>query len=140
MSDRNHIEGPPDPDCPFCNPADRPILFENALAWVIPDLYPVTPGHVLVIPKRHVATYFELDVAEMHACQDLLVEAQAAARADPTALGFNVGINCGVVAGQTVMHCHIHLIPRREGDHPSPRGGVRGVIPGRANYTPPGTR
>ena len=108
---------------------------ENSLAVVVEDRFPVTPGHRLVIPRRHVADYFDLGTPEASACQRLLaVSRDALLAADPTIEGFNVGINCGEPAGQTVMHCHIHLIPRRRGDHPNPRGGVRAVIQGKADY------
>ena len=87
-----------------------------------------------MVPKRHTADYFDLGIAESRACHRLVTEARAVVcKADPAVMGFNVGINSGEVAGQTVMHCHIHLIPWRTGDHPHPRGGVRSVIPGRAD-------
>lgn len=99
------------------------------------DAYPVSPGHYLIIPKRHLADYFELSQQEvsdsnaaLHDLRDLIL------REDPTVQGFNIGANCGVVAGQTVPHAHIHLIPRRQGDTPDPRGGVRGVIPDKMTY------
>jgi ATP adenylyltransferase len=95
----------------------------------------VTDWHVLVVPKRHTADYFDLGTAESRACDRLLGEARSLiSKEDARVTGFNVGINSGEAAGQTVMHCHIHLIPRRTGDHPNPRGGVRGVIPAKADY------
>jgi diadenosine tetraphosphate (Ap4A) HIT family hydrolase/5-methylcytosine-specific restriction endonuclease McrA len=125
-----------EPNCPFCLPGDRRPLLENSLAMVVSDDYPVTDRHVLVIPKRHTSDYFDLGTAEIHACHRLVSEARARLlREDTSILGFNVGINSGAVAGQTVMHCHIHLIPRRAGDSPNPRGGIRCVIPGKADYT-----
>jgi ATP adenylyltransferase len=124
------------PDCPFCS-IDREILLQNSLAIVMKDKYPVTKGHVLVVPKRHTPDYFDLGTAEVRACQQLLSEARALLLGeDASILGFNVGINSGSVAGQTVMHSHIHLIPRRSGDSPNPRGGVRAVVPGKADYGP----
>jgi diadenosine tetraphosphate (Ap4A) HIT family hydrolase len=123
--------------CPFCDPDPARILAENRLAFALLDTYPVTPGHCLVIPRRHVATYFELGRPELNACHLLLEEVEAnAEREDPAVSGFNVGINAGHSAGQTVFHCHIHLIPRREGDVADPAGGVRHVIPGKGSYTP----
>ena len=123
-------------NCPFCDISDRPILYENNLAIAFEDIYPVTPGHVLVVPRRHEPNYFNLGAPEVRACHDLLQQAQATIQqGDSSVMGFNVGINCGSTAGQTVMHCHVHLIPRRDGDHPNPRGGVRGVIPGKADYS-----
>lgn len=122
-------------DCLFCTlPRDR-VLQENALAVVIADGFPVTPGHRLVIPKRHVADYFGLHQSEINACHQLLQDQRTAILADdPTVTGFNVGMNAGADAGQTIFHCHIHLIPRRAGDVDQPRGGVRHVIPGKGSY------
>jgi diadenosine tetraphosphate (Ap4A) HIT family hydrolase/5-methylcytosine-specific restriction endonuclease McrA len=124
-----------EPSCPFCETGDREVLLQDSLAIVVRDGYPVTEGHVLVVPKRHAADYFDLGTAEVSACQRLLAEARALLLAkDASIQGFNVGINSGEVAGQTVNHCHVHLIPRRAGDSANPRGGVRGVIPGKADY------
>jgi diadenosine tetraphosphate (Ap4A) HIT family hydrolase/5-methylcytosine-specific restriction endonuclease McrA len=121
--------------CPFCSLGKERVVLENALAVAVRDLYPVTAGHMLVIPKRHALDYFDLGSAEQRACDRLLIEARKLTLStDPTVAGFNVGANVGVAAGQTVMHCHIHLIPRRSGDSPNPRGGVRGVVPGKADY------
>ena len=104
------------PDCPFCSTDEREVLLQNNLTVVAKDKYPVSEGHLLIVPKRHTADYFDLGTAEVRA---LLL------KGDPTILGFNVGINSGEAAGQTVMHCHVQLIPRRVGDNPNPRGGVR---------------
>lgn len=119
-------------DCPFCHPAD--VLFGNELAYVMADAHPVNPDHLLVIPRRHVADFFETTPDEKYALFSLLDEAgkYLATRLAPA--GFNVGINVGEAAGQTVMHVHLHLIPRYRGDAPNPRGGVRGVIPSRQSY------
>ncbi len=122
-------------NCPFCTPdADRELLTESATAYAILDKYPVSPGHALIIPKKHIADYFELSTHVKTALwimtdrvKDLLTE-----RFHPH--GFNVGINVGSVAGQTVPHVHIHIIPRYAGDVENPRGGVRGVIPDKRNY------
>jgi len=121
--------------CPFCDlPKDRTIA-QNELAFIIRDRYPVTPLHTLVIPKRHVSGWFDLGTSEMNACNDLLLWAKDAIREeDASVAGFNVGVNIGEAAGQTIFHCHIHLIPRRHGDVENPRGGVRGIIPGKGNY------
>jgi ATP adenylyltransferase len=111
------------------------MVSENELAYAIRDAFPVTPLHTLLIPKRHVQGYFELDSAELEACRQLLYREKAAIeREDGDVQGFNVGVNDGEAAGQTVFHCHIHLIPRRKHDVEDPRGGVRNVIPGRAAY------
>lgn len=121
--------------CLFCEiPADR-IIHENELAYAIRDGYPVTDLHTLVIPKRHVSSYFDLGQAEINACHALLREAKAAIEcSDAAVTGFNVGINNGEDAGQTIFHCHIHLIPRRKGDVEEPRGGVRHIILGKGDY------
>lgn len=123
------------PECPFCEMPGNAIASENELVYAIRDAFPVTPVHTLVIPKRHVPSYFELTPAEMEACHRLLEGEKAAIeREDPSVEGFNIGANDGEVAGQTVFHCHIHLIPRRTGDVVDPTGGVRNVIPGKAAY------
>ena len=120
--------------CIFCHP-DREILLEDDLCYAIRDGFAVTPGHTLVIPKRHVADYFGLYQPELNAVNRLLHQLREQRTAeDATISGFNVGMNAGASAGQTVFHCHIHLIPRRDGDVENPRGGVRGVIPGKQDY------
>jgi diadenosine tetraphosphate (Ap4A) HIT family hydrolase/5-methylcytosine-specific restriction endonuclease McrA len=120
--------------CLFCNP-DRHIVAENPLAILIEDAFPVTPGHLLAIPRRHVADYFDLRQPERNALQRLLDTGRTQSIADdPTVSGFNIGVNAGAAAGQTILHCHVHLIPRRWGDVANPRGGVRGVLPGRQDY------
>ena len=97
--------------------------------------YPVTSLHTLLITKRHVASYFDLNEQERDEVQQLIdVHRQRIEQEDESVSGFNIGINCGEDAGQTVMHCHVHLIPRRKGDTANPRGGVRGTIPEKQNY------
>jgi diadenosine tetraphosphate (Ap4A) HIT family hydrolase/5-methylcytosine-specific restriction endonuclease McrA len=121
--------------CPFCTIASDDVLLENRLTVAIKDRHPVTDWHLLVVPKRHTADYFDLGTAESRACHQLVTESRSLiCKVDAAVMGFNVGINSGQVAGQTVMHCHVHLIPRRMGDHPNPSGGVRGVIPSKADY------
>jgi ATP adenylyltransferase len=121
--------------CPFCAPAPARVAASNGLAIAVTDLFPVTQGHTLIIPRRHVADYFGVTPAELVAIDELIrVCATTARRDDPSVGGFNVGLNCGAVAGQTIFHCHVHLIPRRAGDVEDPRGGVRGVIPGKSAY------
>lgn len=123
------------PDCLFCKAEERRIIAENELCYAIHDKYPVTPNHTLVMPKRHVADYFDLYQPELNAINSLLQEQRARILAeDRSVTGFNVGINAGRDAGQTVFHVHVHLIPRRKGDGPDPRGGVRGVIPEKQAY------
>jgi diadenosine tetraphosphate (Ap4A) HIT family hydrolase len=122
-------------DCIFCElPADR-VIASNPLAFAIRDNYPVTKLHTLVIPKRHAVTFFDLFEPERRAINQLLdglrVEIM---KKDTSVSGFNIGMNSGDTAGQTIGHAHVHLIPRRQGDVQDPRGGVRGVIPGKAAY------
>lgn len=121
--------------CIFCNLQSDRIVAENELAVAIRDGFPVTSLHSLVIPKRHLKTYFDLSQSELKACNTLLQELRTSiARDDPTVDGFNIGMNAGEAAGQTVFHCHIHLMPRRFGDVENPKGGVRHLIPGKGYY------
>jgi diadenosine tetraphosphate (Ap4A) HIT family hydrolase len=122
-------------NCVFCEIGPKRAVEENALAVALRDGFPVTPMHTLVISKRHVQTYFDLYTSERRAI-DRLVDSQRAIilEKDPAVVGFNVGLNAGEAAGQTVMHCHVHLIPRRNGDVSNPRGGIRNVLPGAGDY------
>lgn len=123
------------PDCPFCRPPNHLLAMpDHPLAHIREDLYPVSPGHLLIIPNRHVANWFELTDEEQQAVMELTNRAKI--RLDGTLQpdGYNIGINCGEAAGQTVMHVHCHLIPRYSGDTQTPRGGVRGVIPEKQDY------
>jgi diadenosine tetraphosphate (Ap4A) HIT family hydrolase len=119
-------------NCPFCR--IEAVLFENELAYVRPDKYPVNPGHLLIIPKRHVSDFFFTRDAEKTALLVLLDEAKRYLDSKYAPVGYNVGINVGTAAGQTIPHVHLHLIPRYSGDTADPRGGVRGVIPSRQSY------
>ena len=122
-------------DCLFCTIPPERIVAQNALVYAIRDGFPVTPLHTLVIPKRHAEDFFELTEDEILACNQLILEVrQRMLDQDPAVQGFNIGMNAGEVAGQTVFHCHIHLIPRRKGDVDNPRGGVRHTIPGKGHY------
>ena len=121
--------------CLFCEIAATRIVAQNELAYAIRDAFPVTPLHTLIIPKRHVVDYFGLFQPEINAANALIRELRVdIASIDPDVNGFNIGTNAGQSAGQTIHHCHIHLIPRRDGDVASPRGGVRGVIPDKQSY------
>ena len=122
-------------DCIFSSiPRDR-IISENDLTFAIRDNYPVTTLHSLIIPKRHVEDYFSLTKDELLSCDALLKEVKSSIKAeDESVKAFNVGINSGEAAGQTIFHCHIHLIPRRVGDVENPRGGIRHLIPGKGDY------
>ena len=122
-------------NCVFCKLSSKRIVAENKLGLVIRDEYPVTALHTLIIPKRHIADYFGLYQPELNAINHLLmVQKMVIAKQDFTVTGFNIGMNCGESAGQTIHHCHVHLIPRRDGDVPKPRGGIRHVIPGKGDY------
>ena len=122
-------------NCLFCEIPTERLVAENELAYAIRDGFPVTNLHTLVIPKRHVADYFDLFQPVLNAIQSLLQDQRTAIMEnDGDVTGFNMGINAGVSAGQTILHCHVHLIPRRDGDLEQPRGGVRGVIPARQSY------
>jgi ATP adenylyltransferase len=122
-------------ECVFCEVPNDQTVSETELAYAIRAAFPVTPLHTLVIPKRHVKGYFELGRSELNACHRLLEqEKQAIEQVDESVEGFNVGMNEGEVAGQTVFHCHVHLIPRRKGDTEDPAGGVRHVLPGKGDY------
>jgi len=124
-----------DSGCVFCKEAHARAIGENELALAFLDAYPATDGHTLIIPKRHVADYFDLYQPELNAIQELLRQRKSDLQASDQAItGFNVGVNAGASAGQTVFHCHVHLIPRRDGDVDQPRGGVRGVIPDKQRY------
>ena len=120
--------------CPFCAPAPDRILHTLDAALVLRDGFPISPGHTLIVPRRHVGSFFALESTE----QAAMLEALNWARAELDRLhrpdSFNIGLNDGPAAGQTVPHCHLHLIPRYAGDVADPRGGVRWVIPGKARY------
>jgi diadenosine tetraphosphate (Ap4A) HIT family hydrolase len=120
--------------CQFCAlPANR-VLFRNDASIAVRDAYPVTPGHTLVIPLRHVVSFFDTTPVERDAMLALLEIAKRQLQDEFVPSGYNIGINDGVAAGQTIGHLHMHLIPRYSGDRPDPRGGVRWVIPDKADY------
>ena len=122
-------------DCIFCDIKKDEYKLENNLAFVIHDKFPVTKHHSLIIPKRHVSNYFELTQAEINCCNTLIKQMKNIIDTqDNKVVGYNIGINNGEMAGQTINHCHIHLIPRRENDMADPTGGVRGVIPEKQKY------
>lgn len=121
-------------DCPFCNLKPDQILFANDQAVAIRDAFPVAKGHTLIIPRRHFGSFFEASVQEQAALLELLAFARQQLVDEYGPDGFNIGINDGSAAGQTVPHLHIHLIPRYYGDQPDPRGGVRWIFPDQAAY------
>ena len=125
----------PNNPCIFCNIKKEKIIFNNELAVSSFDSYPVSKHHALIFPKRHIEDYFDLNDEEVFACNQLIkLLKNFILKLDPTVKGFNIGSNAGKISGQSVMHCHIHLIPRRKGDVEDPRGGVRGVIPEKQKY------
>ena len=121
-------------DCPFCRLEKSRIRLESEFAVAFLDGFPVTHGHTLVIPRRHVASLFELDEKEQAEVWKLVAEVRSMLVAELHPDGFNIGLNDSTAAGQTVMHAHVHVIPRRHGDVADPRGGVRWIIPDKAAY------
>ena len=112
----------------------RKKILENKVGFVVEDIYPVSKGHMLIIPHREYQDYFQSTLEEFTGLNELLIQAKNYVQEKFSPDGFNVGINCGENAGQTVMHMHIHLIPRYKNDVDDPRGGVRGVIPSKQKY------
>ena len=125
----------PNSPCLFCNISESVWAHENDLAFASYDSYPVSEHHCLIIPKRHIKDYFDLSKDELMACDKLIktVKDEILAK-DQSVKGFNLGTNIGKVSGQSILHCHFHLIPRREGDVENPQGGVRSVIPNKQHY------
>ncbi|MGC9195153.1 MAG: HIT family protein [Syntrophobacteraceae bacterium] len=121
--------------CPFCTIAN-PVV-ENELAFALYDTWPVTEGHLLIIPKRHYASIFEASREELEAIAELVKRGKAMLDEKYKPDGYNIGVNIGRASGQTIMHVHLHLIPRFVGDVAEPLGGVRGVIPARQKYPSP---
>ena len=125
----------PNNPCLFCNVPSSEYIFENNLAFSTFDPYPVSKHHALIIPKRHIENYFDMSEDEVLSCNQLIKKMKNKIQElDSTVDGFNIGTNSGKVAGQSIMHCHIHLIPRRKNDVDNPQGGVRGVIPSKQHY------
>ena len=125
----------PNNPCLFCNVKESGSAHENELAYASYDSYPVSKHHCLVIPKRHIKDYFELSNEELIACNELIkIVKDEILIKDQTVIGFNLGTNIGKASGQSILHCHFHLIPRRENDVENPQGGVRSVIPNKQHY------
>ena len=125
----------PNNPCLFCDSKKSGIAHENELAYASYDSYPVSDHHCLIILKRHIKDYFDMTNDELIACNDLIqIIKNEILEKDNTVKGFNIGTNAGKIAGQSIMHCHIHLIPRREADVDNPQGGVRSVIPNKQHY------
>ena len=119
-------------NCVFCKAQDK--ILENSKCFAIYDRFPVSKGHMLIIPKRHFSSYFDSTKEELMGFNEMILAAQKELDSIYNPDGYNIGINCGEVAGQTVMHTHIHLIPRYTDDVTDPRGGIRGVIPAKQKY------
>ena len=125
----------PNNPCLFCNINDNKLVCKNNLAYASYDSYPVSKYHCLIIPKRHIKDYFDLSKEELIACDELIkIVKEEILNKDQTIRGFNLGTNIGKVSGQSILHCHFHLIPRRESDIENPQGGVRSVIPNKQHY------
>ena len=122
-------------ECLFCRVNLKHLVAEDELCYAAKDSFPATEFHTLIIPKRHVANYFDLNLSEVSAMHEILVEMKRTIETkDDSVTGFNIGVNAGKDAGQSIFHVHVHLIPRRKGDVENPRGGVRGVIPHKQKY------
>ena len=125
----------PNNPCLFCNSEESGCAHENDLAYASYDSYPVSEYHCLIIPKRHIKDYFDLSNEELIACNKLIkIVKKEITNKDSSVKGFNLGTNIGKVSGQSILHCHFHLIPRREGDVENPQGGVRSAIPKKQHY------
>ena len=125
----------PNNPCLFCNPKASGVIYENDLVYASYDSYPVSDQHCLIIPKRHIVDYFELSNEELISCNDLIkIVKNEILNKDQSVKAFNIGTNAGKESGQSIMHCHIHVIPRRVGDVENPQGGVRSVIPKKQHY------
>ena len=121
--------------CLFCNKKKQKIVYSSELFFVVRDSFPVTKYHTLIIPHRHVSNFFDLNEGELiDLNKRLKKQRKSLMDLDKDISAFNIGVNAGKDAGQSIMHCHIHLIPRRKGDIENPRGGVRGVIPSKQKY------
>jgi diadenosine tetraphosphate (Ap4A) HIT family hydrolase len=121
-------------DCPFCHLDDKQIIYQDEFVFTIRDSFPISPAHTLIIPKRHIASLFDATDKEQRALLHALKIAKAELDQQHKPDGYNIGINDGLAAGQTIMHLHIHLIPRYTDDCEDPRGGVRWLFPEKAVY------
>jgi diadenosine tetraphosphate (Ap4A) HIT family hydrolase len=124
----------PKRSCPFCHLEQSRIALENDAAVAFPDAFPIAEGHMLVVPRRHVTSLFDLPNEEQAAIWRLVAQVRGKLAAELKPDGFTIGVNDGLAAGQTVLHAHVHVIPRRMGDVPDPRGGIRWVVPAKAPY------
>lgn len=120
--------------CPFCSITPEKMIAHDALTFTVRDTLPVSPGHTLILPKRHIAGIFEATKEEVAALWEAVQQARAQLLKEFSPDGFNIGINDGLASGQTILHLHIHIIPRYKGDMPDPRGGIRWIFPDKAVY------
>ena len=120
--------------CPFCSIAPDKIIAQNAQTYTVRDTLPVSPGHTLIVPKRHIAGIFEATKDEVSALWDAVQQARNGLLKEFSPDGFNIGFNDGLASGQTILHLHLHIIPRYKGDMPDPRGGIRWIFPEKAKY------
>lgn len=120
--------------CPFCHLEKHRILLENDFAAAFLDRFPIAVGHMLIVPKQHVASLFDLPDVELEAVWKLVSQVRDKIVVELKPDGFNLGVNDGLAAGQTMMHAHVHIIPRRNGDTDDPKGGIRWIMPGKARY------
>ena len=121
-------------DCPFCEVSDSEIVLDNELCFARWDKFPVSDGHALIIPFRHFSNYFDAPQHEKNAIWSLVEDVKHEIRQEHSPDGYNIGVNIGRAAGQTIPHLHVHIIPRYEGDMDDPKGGIRGVIPKKQKY------
>lgn len=133
-SEKREIKRDPNNPCLFCTDPQG-VSLDNELAYSARDSFAASPGHSLVIPKRHVASFFDLTAEEINACMELIAEERKLLDAEFSPDGYNIGVNIGPAAGQSIFHVHIHIIPRYKGDVENPQGGVRHVIPKKGHYT-----
>ena len=121
-------------NCVFCEADPARIIFEDDACYAMFDAFPVNKGHTLIVPKRHVVTVFELKPYEVERMHYMMQKVKEMLDKEFSPAGYNVGYNCGEAGGQTINHCHMHIIPRYDGDVVSPRGGIRGVVPEKQSY------
>jgi diadenosine tetraphosphate (Ap4A) HIT family hydrolase len=122
------------PECQFCKIQQDKVIAQDSLTFTVRDTLPVSPGHTLILPKRHIASIFEATKEEVAALWEALRQARSGLLKKFSPDGFNIGINDGLASGQTILHLHIHIIPRYKGDMPDPRGGIRWIFPEKAKY------
>lgn len=132
MTDSPSVPSPP--ACPFCTPDPARVFLEAPLVLALWDAFPVSPGHALIVPRRHVAGWFDATPEEQAALTATIAAVRETIECAHRPDGYNLGVNVGAAAGQTVFHLHLHVIPRYLGDVPDPRGGVRHVVPSKAKY------